>query len=161
MACSYCGSVEAPAWFSSSALWALVAVLALVGTVAGIVGLTRDRWPGRPGALCLGLGLAVLLPAAAVLAHSGGTRVDVEVEGRAPVDGDAWSVRCETFQEPAAAGNELQEAFVEACASATRPARWTAVVLALAAGMLAVDGVRRPMAARVGPRKLDDASMRV
>ena len=147
VACTYCGGVEAPGWFSANGLWIAVGALVLVGVVVGLLGLLRADWTGRSGALRIGLGLAVLLPVAAAVAMAGDTRVDVAVEGRAPFDADAWSVSCDTFQAPAD-DDVLQEAFHDACADATRPARWASIVLAVAALGLAADGTRRLLAGR-------------
>jgi hypothetical protein len=141
--CTYCGGVEAPAWFTSSDLWVVVGALVVVGAVVGVVGLVRDAWPGRTGALRIGLGLGVLVPLAVVVATSGDARVDVEVAGRAPFDADAWSVSCDTFQEAPTEGEVLPSAFHDACVDATRPARWATVALGAIALGLALDGGRR------------------
>jgi hypothetical protein len=143
LACSSCGNVESPAWFTSSGIWIGLGVLVLIGVVVGSLGLVREAWPARAGALRVGLALAVLLPVAALITQAGDTRIDVVVNGRAPMDGDAWSVACDTFQAAPDDGAALQVAFHDACASATRPARWSAVVLAMAAVALAIDGARR------------------
>jgi hypothetical protein len=150
LACSSCGNVEAPAWFTSSGLWIGLGVLVLAGVVVGMLGLIREAWPARAGALRVGLALAVLLPAAAAIAQLGDTRVDVTVDGQAPMDGDGWSVSCETFQAAPDDGEALQVAFHDACASATRPARWSSVVLAMAAAVLAIDGARRIVRSSAG-----------
>lgn len=150
-ACTYCGGVEAPGWFTSNGLWIAVGVLVLVGVIVGLVGLVRDDLPGRAGALRIGLGLGVLVPLAVVVSMVGDTRIDVEVPGRAPVDADAWSVSCDAFQAPADDGASLQRAFHDECVDATRPTRWTAIALVGMAMVLALDGIRRWLAVRSAP----------
>jgi hypothetical protein len=133
------------------ALWVVLGALVIVGVVVGLVGLAREDLPNRSGALRIGLALGVLVPLAVVVSMVGDARIDVEVPGRAPSDADAWSVSCDTFQAPADDGEVLQAAFHDACADATRPARWTAIALVGAAAVLALDGVRRLLAPRPGP----------
>lgn len=127
LACSYCGSVQPPGWWSMPFLLVPVA-LAVVGL--GVWWWSR-RTSGRRrlGAVCLAVALTVPLPLAVLVAGRTDTPVDV-ASISPPDDAPAWSIDCVTAFQGTAPGI-VNAQFAAACSDATRPERWTAYGLVL------------------------------
>lgn len=147
LACSFCLDVAAPSWWSPPAPLPVV-LLALLGLVIGFVALDRAAGRRRTGGVLVAVGLAVLLPLAALSVRAGRMSVDVVTENP-PADAPAWNVTCEAaFQGPG------DPDLVAACGEATAAWRWTATALAATSVTLVVAGAA--LAASRGRRPDDD-----